>query len=91
MLLNFHNFRTTERIYPGSTPSKLMLFQWASVGNSFAYVHENNIYYRESAGTSNLQQLTTDGSASIINGHSDWVYEGIRCLNSKLIQLQVVL
>jgi dipeptidyl-peptidase-4 len=39
-----------------------------------AYVRANNLYV-EDLSTSNIIQLTSDGSADIINGTSDWVSE----------------
>jgi dipeptidyl-peptidase-4 len=43
-------------------------------GSRVAYVRANNIYVQELA-TKKITQLTTDGSAEIINGTSDWVNE----------------
>jgi dipeptidyl-peptidase-4 len=39
-----------------------------------AYVRDNNLYV-EDVKSGAITQLTSDGSASIINGTSDWVYE----------------
>jgi dipeptidyl-peptidase 4 len=54
--------------------SSLMFAKFAPDGNSVAYVRGNNIFV-ESLTTGNITQLTHDGSATIINGTSDWVYE----------------
>jgi dipeptidyl-peptidase 4 len=43
-------------------------------GSHAAYVRDNNLYVEE-VRTGAIRQLTADGSPSIINGTSDWVYE----------------
>ena len=43
-------------------------------GSRAAYVRDNNLYV-EDVRTGAVRQLTSDGSPSIINGTSDWVYE----------------
>jgi dipeptidyl-peptidase 4 len=43
-------------------------------GRRAAYVRDNNVYV-EDIHTGAVKQLTSDGSSSIINGASDWVYE----------------
>jgi dipeptidyl-peptidase-4 len=43
-------------------------------GSRVAYVRENNLYV-QSTETEEITKLTKDGSATIINGTSDWVYE----------------
>lgn len=55
-------------------PSTLMFAKFSPNGRSAAYVRENNIYV-ENVETDEITQLTTDGSDTIINGTSDWVYE----------------
>ena len=54
--------------------STLMFATFSPDGTRVAYVRENNIYV-ESAQTGATTQLTRDGSETIINGTSDWVYE----------------
>ncbi|MGH9376799.1 MAG: DPP IV N-terminal domain-containing protein, partial [Terriglobia bacterium] len=55
-------------------PSTLMFAKFSPDGSTAAYVHANNIYAEDvSSGT--ITQLTRDGSATIINGTSDWVNE----------------
>jgi dipeptidyl-peptidase-4 len=59
----------------GDAPeSSLMFATFAPDGRSVAWVRANNIYVEELA-TKKITQLTTDGSADIINGTSDWVNE----------------
>jgi dipeptidyl-peptidase 4 len=57
--------------FPAST---LMFAKFSPDGTRVAYVHESNIYV-EDAHTGAITQLTKDGSATVINGTSDWVYE----------------
>lgn len=57
--------------FPAST---LMFAKFSPDGSRIAYVHENNIYV-EDARSGAITQLTKDGSATVINGTSDWVYE----------------
>jgi dipeptidyl-peptidase 4 len=55
-------------------PSSLMFAKFSPDGSRIAYVHENDIYV-EDARSGAITQLTGDGSATVINGTSDWVYE----------------
>src|SRR5580704_9332629 len=58
----------------GDAPASSMLFaKFSPDGTRVAYVRANNIYVEELAG--GITQLTRDGSSTIINGTSDWVYE----------------
>jgi dipeptidyl-peptidase-4 len=59
----------------GDAPASSLLFaKFSPDGTRVAYVRANNIYVEELAG-GHAVQLTRDGSATIINGTSDWVYE----------------
>lgn len=59
----------------GDAPaSSLMFARLSPDGERAAYVRANNIY-AEDLGSGAVTQLTTDGSATIVNGTSDWVYE----------------
>jgi len=59
----------------GDAPASSMLFaKFSPDGTKVAYVRANNIYVEELAGRK-ITQLTRDGSSTIINGTSDWVYE----------------
>ena len=55
-------------------PSTLMFAHFSPDGHRVAYVCRNNLYV-QSLDTLRVTQLTRDGSATIINGTSDWVYE----------------
>src|SRR5580698_3351232 len=65
----------TLRKLGGDVPaSSLMFAKFSPEGSKVAYVRGNNIYVEEIS-TGRLTQLTHDGSQTIINGTSDWVYE----------------
>jgi dipeptidyl-peptidase-4 len=55
-------------------PSTLMFAKFSPDGRRVAYVREHNLYVEDVASGA-ITPLTTDGSATIINGTSDWVYE----------------
>ena len=59
----------------GDAPaSSLMFAKFSPDGSMVAYVRGNNIYVEEIS-TGRITQLTHDGSETVINGTSDWVYE----------------
>ncbi len=59
----------------GDAPaSSLMFAKFSPDGGRAGYVRANNIYVEDLA-TGSITQLTADGSATIVNGTSDWVYE----------------
>ena len=55
-------------------PSSLMFAKFSPDSSKVAYVRANNIYVEDIA-SGKILPLTTDGSATLINGTSDWVYE----------------
>ena len=55
-------------------PSSLMFAKFSPDGHRVAFVRENNLYVEE-LDSHRITPLTTDGSATTINGTSDWVYE----------------
>ncbi|HJO18471.1 MAG TPA: S9 family peptidase [Vicinamibacterales bacterium] len=55
-------------------PSTLMFAKFAPTGRRVAYVREHNLYV-EAFPEGQVQQLTSDGSDTLINGTFDWVYE----------------
>lgn len=55
-------------------PSTLQFAKFSPDGRRVAYVREHNLYV-ESLDDHRVTPLTTDGSAKIINGTFDWVYE----------------
>jgi dipeptidyl-peptidase-4 len=54
--------------------SSLMFGKFSPDGTKVAYVSGHNIY-TETLADGGVKQLTTDGTASLINGTFDWVYE----------------
>jgi dipeptidyl-peptidase-4 len=63
------------RTLGGNAPeSSLMFAKMSPEGSRVAYVRERNLYV-ETLESGTIQQLTTDGSETIINGTSDWVNE----------------
>ena len=59
----------------GEAPASTLMFaKFSPDGSRVAYVRQNNLY-TEDAGGGRIAQLTRDGSATTINGTSDWVYE----------------
>ncbi len=55
-------------------PSSLMFAKFSPDGTRAAYVRANNLYV-EAIDSGVITPLTTTGSATVINGTSDWVYE----------------
>jgi dipeptidyl-peptidase 4 len=59
----------------GDAPeSSLMFAKFSPDGSRVAYVRANDLWVEE-LGAGKITRLTTDGSPTIINGTSDWVYE----------------
>lgn len=59
----------------GDAPASTLMFATFSPDSTrVAWVREHNLYVEDLA-TQKITQLTTDGSADIINGTSDWVSE----------------
>ena len=59
----------------GAAPESSLLFaKFSPDGTRLGYVRGNNIYV-EQLSNGAITQLTRDGSAAIINGTTDWVYE----------------
>lgn len=54
--------------------SSLMFAKFSPSARQVAYVYRNNIYVEDIDG-GQIRKLTSDGSETIINGTSDWVYE----------------
>ncbi|MHB8054276.1 MAG: S9 family peptidase [Candidatus Aminicenantales bacterium] len=58
----------------GNAPDGVLYAKLSPDGTRAAYVRENNIYVENVPGGT-IRPLTSDGSETIINGTSDWVYE----------------
>ena len=63
-----------RRLGGDAPPSSLMFAKFSPDGSRVAYVRGNNLYV-EDPDHGGIVQLTPDGSATIINGTFDWVYE----------------
>jgi len=55
-------------------PSMLMFAKFSPQGDRIAYIYKNDIYVQNLSDLE-ITRLTTDGSATMINGTFDWVYE----------------
>ncbi|KAL1458086.1 hypothetical protein WDU94_008260, partial [Cyamophila willieti] len=63
-------------VSPDGIPLVIQTVVWSPVGNGFAYVFTNNIYYRKSVEDNKDYQLTNTGRVnSVYTGIPDWVYE----------------
>src|SRR5207244_1268437 len=51
-----------------------MFAKFSPDGSRVAYVRANNLYVEDLV-TGAIRSLTSDGSDTIVNGSSDWVYE----------------
>ncbi len=63
-----------RRLGGDAKPSSLMFAKFSPDGRRVAYVRERNLYVQNRKNL-RINQLTRDGSDTIINGTSDWVYE----------------
>ncbi len=68
------NSGALEKLGGDAPASSLMFAKFSPDGSRVAYVRANNIYVEDLA-SHKISPLTTDGSATLINGTSDWVYE----------------
>ncbi len=66
--------RTLRKLGGEAPRSTLMFAKFSPDGSKVAYVRTNNLYVEVPA-TGRITQLTHDGSDTVINGTSDWVYE----------------
>jgi len=63
-----------QKLGGDAEPSTLMFAKFSPDGHRVAYVRERNLYV-QNLDDLQITQLTNDGSDTIINGTSDWVYE----------------
>ncbi|MCC7124885.1 MAG: DPP IV N-terminal domain-containing protein, partial [Acidobacteria bacterium] len=66
--------RRLTQIAPTAPASSLLFAKFSPDATRVAYVRANNLYV-ERLSDGRITPLTRDGSATIINGTSDWVYE----------------
>jgi len=72
--------RELKQLGGDAEPATLMFAKFSPDGSRVAYVRANNLYVQELSAL-RITALTTDGSATLVNGTSDWVNEeelGIR-------------
>lgn len=65
---------TLKQLGKGMPESSLMFAKFSPDSRRAAYVSRNNIYV-EDLSTGVITPVTTDGTAEIVNGTFDWVYE----------------
>lgn len=63
-----------QKLGGNAKPSSLMFAKFSPDASRVAYVRDNNIYV-EQLPDGAITQLTKDGSAHLVNGTFDWVYE----------------
>ena len=63
-----------QKLGGDAEPSRLMFAKFSPDGMRVAYVYKKNLYVQNLADLK-ITQLTNDGSDTLINGTSDWVYE----------------
>lgn len=63
-----------QKLGGDTKPSTLMFAKFSPDARHVAYVRERNLYVQNLKNL-RIKQLTKDGSDTIINGTSDWVYE----------------
>ncbi|MGV3547195.1 MAG: DPP IV N-terminal domain-containing protein [Pedobacter sp.] len=68
------NTRKVTKIGKDKPASSLMFAKFSPDASKVAYVSGHNIYV-EDINSGNVKALTTDGTARLINGTFDWVYE----------------
>ena len=66
--------REMKKLGGNAAPSTLMFAKFSPDGRQVAYVRENNLYVQDVRDL-RITALTTNASATLINGTSDWVYE----------------
>jgi dipeptidyl-peptidase-4 len=66
--------RDIRKVGGDALPSTLMFARFSPDGSRVAYVRENNLYVQNMRSLE-VTALTSNGSATIINGTTDWVYE----------------
>uniref|UniRef100_A0A0N5AMA7 Dipeptidyl peptidase 4 n=1 Tax=Syphacia muris TaxID=451379 RepID=A0A0N5AMA7_9BILA len=67
--------RIIENVGLNKEEQLLQLFHWNPVSDSYVFVYDNNIYYRESPNSNETFALTNTTSPRIYNGIADWIYE----------------
>ena len=68
------NAKVLQKLGGNGDPSTMQFAKFAPDAASVAFVRSNNLFV-QNLKDSKVRQLTYDGSHTIINGTSDWVYE----------------
>lgn len=68
------NSKTLQKLGGDGGPSTMQFAKFSPDGTFIAFVRANNLFVQDLA-SQKIRQLTHDGSHTIINGTSDWVYE----------------
>ncbi len=72
-LLDLHA-KTIEKLGGNGESSNMQFAKFSPDGSQVAFVRANNLFVQTLANLA-IRQLTHDGSHTLINGTSDWVYE----------------
>jgi dipeptidyl-peptidase-4 len=68
------NTNTLKKLGGDGEPSTMQFAKFSPDGGAVAFVRLNNLFV-QNLDNDRIRQLTRDGSHTIINGTSDWVYE----------------
>lgn len=66
--------QTAEALDPAEPNKSIQLASWSPQSNAIVFTRDNNLFLR-SLSSSEVVQITTDGSADLFYGVPDWVYE----------------
>src|SRR5262249_44799784 len=64
----------SRKIGADSKPSPLMFAKFSPDSRRIAYARDSDLYV-ETVDSGRVRRLTRDGSATLLNGRADWVYE----------------
>ncbi|XP_018616060.2 inactive dipeptidyl peptidase 10 isoform X1 [Scleropages formosus] len=81
----------TELIPPGTDTSVLQYAAWGPQGNQLVYIYDNNIYYRPEVSSSALRLTSTGREGLVVNGLTDWIYEGANVYDHLVMWTEEVL
>jgi dipeptidyl-peptidase-4 len=73
--LFYYEFGSDRAIRLTSTPEEEVGEEFSPDGRMIAFVRENNLYVEDLGMQRRERALTRDGSAKILNGRLDWVYQ----------------
>src|SRR5690242_19751999 len=73
--LFYYEFGSDRAVRLTNTPEEEVGVEFSPDGRMVSFVRNNNLYVEELAMQRRERALTTDGSAKILNGRLDWVYQ----------------